>query len=282
MTEKIKKFIEEFKKLENRETIKTNLIPGTKTPLTSSNVAGWFYLPKTSTIPTTSKGEQLMYLAQINCEELPENSIYPSKGIMQFWIFGGDYNLGNDYTKPTSDSKKRVIYYPEIQEHFTEAELAEMYKPEEDKKEGELITPINDGAPFAMSFEKTSQWSLPNDFRFDAIFNEKLNEHIEETKAEEGFESYDIGEEEVDDIIEELDIPNHTQIGGYGHFTQEDPRMYDDFEDYTELLFQLDSEFGTDDYYILWGDSGVGNFFATKEQLRNLDFAESLYSWDCY
>lgn len=282
MTEKIKKFIEEFKKIENRETIKINLIPETKIPLTSSNVAGWFYLPKTSTIPTTSKGEQLMYLAQINCEELPENSIYPSKGIMQFWIFGGDYNLGNDYTKPTSDSKKRVIYYPEIEEHFTEAELAEMYKPEEDKKEGDLITPINDGAPFAMSFEKASQWPLPNDFRFEEIFNEKLNEHIEETKAEEGFESYDIGEEESYDIIEELDIPNHTQIGGYGHFTQEDPRMYEDFEDYTELLFQLDSEFGTDDYYILWGDSGVGNFFATKEQLRNLDFAESLYSWDCY
>ena len=281
MTEKIKKFIEEFKKLENRETIKINLISETKTPLTSSNVAGWFYLPKTSTIPTTSKGEQLMYLAQINCEELPENSIYPSKGIMQFWIFGGDYNLGNDYTKPTSDSKKRVIYYPEIEEHFTEVELSEMHKPEEDKKEGELITPINDGAPFAMSFEKTSQWPLPNDFRFEEIFNEKLNEHIEETKAEEGFESYDIGEEEVDDIIEELDIPNHTQIGGYGHFTQEDPRMYDDFEDYTELLFQLDSEFGTDDYYILWGDCGVGNFFAKKEQLRNLDFAECLYSWDC-
>lgn len=281
MTEKIKKFIEEFKKLENRETIKINLIPETKTHLTSSNVAGWFYLPKTSTIPTTSKGEQLMYLAQINCEELPENSIYPSKGIMQFWIFGGDYNLGNDYTKPTSDSKKRVIYYPEIEEHFTEEELSEMYKPEEDKKEGELITPINDGAPFAMSFEKASQWPLPNDFRFEEIFNEKLNEHIEETKAEEGFESYDIGEEESYDIIEELDIPNHTQIGGYGHFTQEDPRMYDDSEDYTELLFQLDSEFGTDDYYILWGDCGVGNFFAKKEQLRNLDFAECLYSWDC-
>lgn len=281
MTEKIKKFIEEFKKLENRETIKINLISETKTPLTSSNVAGWFYLPKTSTIPTTSKGEQLMYLAQINCEELPENSIYPSKGIMQFWIFGGDYNLGSDYTKPTSDSKKRVIYYPEVEEHFTEEELSEMYKPEEDKKEGELITPINDGAPFAMSFEKASQWPLPNDFRVEEIFNEKLNEHIEETKAEEGFESYDIGEEESYDIIEELDIPNHTQIGGYGHFTQEDPRMYDDFEDYTELLFQLDSEFGTDDYYILWGDCGVGNFFAKKEQLRNLDFAECLYSWDC-
>lgn len=281
MTEKIKKFIEEFKKLENRETIKINLISETKTPLTSSNVAGWFYLPKTSTIPTTSKDEQLMYLAQINCEELPENSIYPSKGIMQFWIFGGDYNLGSDYTKPTSDSKKRVIYYPEVEEHFTEEELSEMYKPEEDKKEGELITPINDGAPFAMSFEKASQWPLPNDFRFEEIFNEKLNEHIEETKAEEGFESYDIGEEESYDIIEELDIHNHTQIGGYGHFTQEDPRMYDDFEDYTELLFQLDSEFGTDDYYILWGDCGVGNFFAKKEQLRNLDFAECLYSWDC-
>ena len=281
MTEKIKKFIEEFKKLENRETIKINLIPETKTPLMSSNVAGWFYLPKTSTIPTTSKGEQLMYLAQINCEELPENSIYPSKGIMQFWIFGGDYNLGNDYTKPTSDSKKRVIYYPEVEEHFTEAELAEMYKPQKDKKEDELITPINDGAPFAMYFEKTSQWIMPNDFRFEDIFTEKLNEHIDEQQAE-GDESYDIDDEEVDEIIEELDISNHTQIGGYGHFTQEDPRMYEDFEDYTELLFQLDSEFGTDDYYILWGDCGVGNFFATKEQLRNWNFAECLYSWDCY
>ena len=37
MTEKIKKFIEEFKKLENRETIKIKLISETKTPLTSSN-----------------------------------------------------------------------------------------------------------------------------------------------------------------------------------------------------------------------------------------------------
>ena len=281
MTEKIKKFIEDFKKIENRETIKINLIPKTKIPMTSSNVAGWFYLPKTANIPTTDRGEQLMYLAQINCEELPENSIYPSKGIMQFWIFGGDYNLGNDYTKPTSDSKKRVIYYPEIDKHFSEEELREMYEPQKDKKEDELITPINDGAPFAISFEKTSQWIMPNDFRFEEIFTEKLNEHIDEQQAE-GDESYDIDDEEVDEIIEELDISNHTQIGGYGHFTQEDPRMYEDFEDYTELLFQLDSEFGTDDYYILWGDCGVGNFFATKEQLRNLDFAESLYSWDCY
>ena len=180
-----------------------------------------------------------------------------------------------------ADSKKRVIYYPEIDKHFSEEELREMYEPQKDKKEDELITPINDGAPFAMSFEKTSQWIMPNDFRFEEIFTEKLNEHIDEQQAE-GDESYDIDDEEVDEIIEELDISNHTQIGGYGHFTQEDPRMYEDFEDYTELLFQLDSEFGTDDYYILWGDCGVGNFFATKEQLRNLDFAESLYSWDCY
>lgn len=278
----VKTFIEEFKKIENRETIKIKLISKTKTPLTSSNVAGWFYLPKTEAIPTTDRGEQLMYLAQINCEELPENSIYPSKGIVQFWIFGGDYNLGSDYRKPTSDRKKRVIYYPAIGEHFTEEELTEMYKPQEDKKEDELITPINDGAPFAMSFEKTSQWVMPNDFRFEELFVEKLNEYIADQQTEVGYETYDVNDEDVDYIIEELDISNHTQIGGYGHFTQEDPRCYEDFQDYTELLFQLDSEFGTDDYYILWGDCGVGNFFATKEQLHNLDFTECLYSWDCY
>ena len=59
----VKTFIEEFKKIENRETIKIKLISKTKTPLTSSNVAGWFYLPKTEAIPTTDRGEQLMYLA---------------------------------------------------------------------------------------------------------------------------------------------------------------------------------------------------------------------------
>ena len=42
------------------------------------------------------------------------------------------------------------------------------------------------------------------------------------------------------------------------------------------LLFQLDT---VED--IMWGDSGVGNFFIREEDLKNRDFTRVLYNWDC-
>ena len=46
---------------------------------------------------------------------------------------------------------------------------------------------------------------------------------------------------------------------------------------YDTLLFQLDSQ----DKYIMWGDSGVGNFFIPKKSLLEKDFTNVLYNWDC-
>ena len=34
--------------------------------------------------------------------------------------------------------------------------------------------------------------------------------------------------------------------------------------------------------YIMWGDCGVCNFFINKDKLKNLDFSDVLYNWDCY
>jgi len=31
----------------------------------------------------------------------------------------------------------------------------------------------------------------------------------------------------------------------------------------------------------MWGDCGVGNFFINIEDLKNLDFSDVLYNWDC-
>ena len=42
------------------------------------------------------------------------------------------------------------------------------------------------------------------------------------------------------------------------------------------LLFQLDT---TED--IMWGDSGVGNFFIKKEDLVKKDFSKVWFNWDC-
>ena len=32
---------------------------------------------------------------------------------------------------------------------------------------------------------------------------------------------------------------------------------------------------------MMWGDSGTGTFFISSEKLRNLDFSDIFYSWDC-
>ena len=277
MKEKLNAFVAEFKQEALLDAIRIKLSSTPALEITQSKVGGLFYLPKSATIPINSKGEQLMFLAQINCEELPENSIYPAKGIMQFWIFGGDYDMGNNYDNPCSDENKRVIYYPSIEEHYNLEELVAMYKPKENE-DGELITPICTDEPLSMSFQLEKQWRLVSDFRFEDAFIEKWNAHFPDKRIEEFWQL----DEDLSEIVYEmLDIKEYSQIGGYGYFTQTDPRMYESLSDYTEILFQLDSYDEGDEYKILWGDCGVGSFFATKEQLKNLDFANCLYNWDC-
>lgn len=277
MKEKLNAFVAEFKQEALLDAIRIKLSSTPALEITKSKVGGLFYLPKSATIPINSKGEQLMFLAQINCEELPENSIYPAKGIMQFWIFGGDYDMGNNYDNPCSDENKRVIYYPSIEEHYNLEELVAMYKPKENE-DGELITPICTDEPLSMSFQLEKQWRLVSDFRFEDAFIEKWNAHFPDKRIEEFWQL----DEDLSEIVYEmLDVKEYSQIGGYGYFTQTDPRMYESLSDYTEILFQLDSYDEGDEYKVLWGDCGVGSFFATKEQLKNLDFANCLYNWDC-
>ena len=277
MKEKLNAFVAEFKQEALLDAIRIKLSSTPALEITQSKVGGVFYLPKSATIPINSKGEQLMFLAQINCEELPENSIYPAKGIMQFWIFGGDYDMGNNYDNPCSDENKRVIYYPSIEEHYNLEELVAMYKPKENE-DGELITPICTDEPLSMSFQLEKQWRLVSDFRFEDAFIEKWNAHFPDKRIEEFWQL----DEDLSEIVYEmLDVKEYSQIGGYGYFTQTDPRMYESLSDYTEILFQLNSYDEGDEYKVLWGDCGVGSFFATKEQLKNLDFANCLYNWDC-
>jgi uncharacterized protein YwqG len=75
------------------------------------------------------------------------------------------------------------------------------------------------------------------------------------------------------------------KIGGYPDFTQEDVRKHSSNSDQKQkpdiLLFQMDTD-GNETIDILWGDTGVGNFFIDESALRELDFSKVLYNWDCY
>ena len=55
--------------------------------------------------------------------------------------------------------------------------------------------------------------------------------------------------------------------------------MLEDEKPYV-LLLQIDSE-DNSEIEILWGDSGIYNFFIKQSALKNLDFSNVLYRWDC-
>jgi uncharacterized protein YwqG len=64
------------------------------------------------------------------------------------------------------------------------------------------------------------------------------------------------------------------KLGGYPEFTQQDPRKPQDRQ---VLLLQLDS-----DDAMMWGDSGIANFFIDPADLQRGDFSRVAYTWDCY
>ena len=86
-------------------------------------------------------------------------------------------------------------------------------------------------------------------------------------------------EEEWDKYGEFVDEISNHQIGGYPYFTQDDPR--EENSPYDFLLFQLDSDYADEKDIVMWGDAGTGNFFISSEKLKNLDFSDVLYNWDC-
>ncbi|WP_268866745.1 DUF1963 domain-containing protein [Thomasclavelia ramosa] len=64
------------------------------------------------------------------------------------------------------------------------------------------------------------------------------------------------------------------------HLLKKTPRSSEKYDDYI-LLLQIDSV-GIGDKEIMWGDSGICNFFITKKDLENKNFSKVLYNWDCY
>ena len=285
----IDNFLTKFKKTTETEVIKITPIPNTPTKITNRKFGGVFYLPKNAEIRTTNKGEQLTFLAQINCEELPKNNIYPKSGIMQFWIYGGSPDLGADfevdYNNINSNTNKRVLYYPDVTEHYSEDEVTTLYQPKsfEEETGNTTLTPLMKGSPFGLSFELDKQSMTPSDHHFDAHFVKEWNKRFPSFKIELDWTELYIYDEELYDYIEEQFNENFSaaQIGGFPSFTQWDPRFKDEFKDYNILLLQINS-YDNPECKIMWGDCGVGNFFITKKQLKKLDFSKILYTWDCY
>ncbi|WP_156286311.1 YwqG family protein [Oceanivirga salmonicida] len=263
------KIIEELRKETLKESILINVKESDNIELTASKFGGYPYIPFDENVPLDSNGDPLYLIAQINCSDLPENNIYPKKGLLQFFI-GTDDLWGLDFDNQISGQGHKVIYYENIDKNVTQEDVMKKYKLEE-----YVEMPLDIETTLALSFGKEMQAIEYNTLGFDEMFIKKYNKYFPKNKIED---IWDIDDDFMDEISEEF-LSFQSRIGGYPSFTQSDMREDDNILDkYNILLLQIDSN----NDYIMWGDSGIANFFITKEMLDKKDFTKVLYNWDCY
>ena len=238
----IKPFIRIFAKADNQLTI------------TQSKFGGLPYLPSGFEYPTGSQGQPLFLLAQINFSEMPQLGGFPQKGILQFYT-ADDNMYGLDMDDPFDQHNYRIIYFEEV---------------DEANARNDIELPNYDDFPVLEShtlrYEVQSSPVSPKDQAFDYYFG---------MPAFEFFDRFGDDKVEVRRAYARLAQGNGHKLGGYAHFTQEDPRLVQEFEE-SNLLLQIDSDHKS----ILWGDEGVGNFFIHPEDLQDKEFSEVLYNWD--
>lgn len=97
---------------------------------------------------------------------------------------------------------------------------------------------------------------------------------------EEELEEYLWDQDELDETPDWLPNAFGHKIGGYPAFTQEDPRYIAKEDDHDILLLQIDTD-DIGEREIMWGDSGVANFFISRENLKQRNFQDVIYTWDC-
>lgn len=222
--------------------------------------------PYAEKIPSRN-GKELIFLAQVNCSELPELKGYPNKGLLQFWI-------SNDIS---DDEECEVIYYENpTNNRIDQLEIdMDIYDNENDNR------PITPGSVVKMTFKKMPESMSIGDYRFDNLFVKAYNEIAKNTEGVEEIKAfYEIKKEVWAYIDKHTDLLSGgygNKIGGYPHFCQWDPRESEKSEEL--LLLQLDSD---DNGFIMWGDFGTANFFIKEQDLINHKFGNCMFHWDCY
>ena len=272
---------DELKAAHNKEVIYIKAEKVDDLSLEESKFGGFPFVPLGGAIPTNAEGSQLALLAQINCAQLPENNMYPSDGWLQIWCLEDEmYGFCSDTIQPETNQK--VLYIPAGTQGEPLERVEAMYQPYTNE-EGPLWFVDDQGAIWGMrlSFTHGQQGITYSDGRFRDLFLDRWNKRYPE-QAVENF--YDLPDEIFENVVDIHDGPDCAhQLGGYPYFTQYDPRFeYRSSEatKYTELLFQIDSQFDTK-WDLCWGDAGVRNLFISRENLEALDFSDLLYNFDC-
>ncbi|ORY44604.1 DUF1963-domain-containing protein [Neocallimastix californiae] len=255
-TDQFDQLIEVIKRLSKQDNYSIKILDE-EPDIFDSKFGGIPYWTTDKEYPENSEGEKLSLLAQINFDKCDVEEPLPKNGMLQFFIDGGDDLMGLNFDDQTLPDNFRVVYHEKIDYNITKESLEKM---DIFASLDEEYFPID--GELKISLNKNFDYITPNDFGFEKIFSEAYKE-VYGKELDKDSRSYKVlNDEENDKLYDKLlsdDNKNNHKIFGYPFFTQEDPRSNEKYSNYDILLLQIDS-----DKKILWGDSGVCNFFITK------------------
>ena len=267
--------IEKIKKNNSRECINIIIEENNSLNLTDSKFGGLPYISTDADTPKDSNDNQLALLAQINCSDLPENTLYPKDGLLQFWISRND-DFGLDNKKDYC-----VKYIENIEDNITKESILNKYKLLDEENSEEYSPFSKKNTSFALKFEKGISTITSTDFLFEDTALKTIHELFPDENIEDLYD--DLERDVFDTLFKAFNGVDHA-IGAYPTFTQWDPRNPEEKDTYGITLLQIESHWNNDsnNNEIMWGDSGVANFFINKEKLEDLDFDDVLFNWDCF
>lgn len=220
---------------------------------TSSQLGGLPWWPTNKDYPTGRDGRPLLLLTQINFAEAPGLPPFPGHGLLQIFIGRSDlYGC-------TFCDEKGVDEFACIFHEDTRAPAAPLVNPAFDPSRdySPLDRPLE---PIALTFALSRMPVDPTDYRLRKLLPKVFNDEIKR--------------EAYHNTAQRPPI----RLGGYPNFTQEDPRAYRTANAIGDFnLLTVDTTEG-----VMWGDTGVAQFFMHEEDLRRRDFSSVRYNWDCY
>lgn len=240
--------------------------------LTQSKFGGYPYMPTGFKYPTTSEGEMMALLAQINFAEVPPFPDFPDQGILQFFVLGDD-SVGMEYeyeqTIPVVPLYYRVIYHPIIEAIPPGTPRAFTDIPVISATESQIMEQA-----CALSFKVAIDYPPLGEPALKALMAgtdffemyDNITPHQEKSRV---FHEYR-------EKMNQAGYYYH-KLGGYANSVQDDPRH--DFESiaHHQQLLQMSSG-----YELLIGDCGVAHFFIDPVDLKARDFSKVAYYWSCY
>ncbi|WP_342515292.1 YwqG family protein [Sporosarcina sp. FSL K6-1522] len=207
-----------------------------------SKLGGCPYLRNNKEYPTDQIGKPMLFLAQINLEDLENLDELPEKGLLQFFVANDDmFGLEDPILV------KYIEGYEENEERLVKKH------PYENAEYNRNLPFSHSGKIYFKSREMPMSSSLD---LFREVFMNKLSEAEYEKLGDDCYSS-------------------DSRIGGYPYFVQND---YIGFDDSDFLLLQLDID---EECGIMFGDSGNCVFSIPKEALKNRDFSKVVYDWQC-